>query len=253
METQAKHYTLPPLKTGANRWAVGDVHGHAKTLEHLVLQEMQLQKEDQLILLGDLVDRGPDAKGVFDFIFHLKEEGFQVHCVRGNHDDLMLDSWIESLHRSRKGIWIFKGPAPITANWLAMGGDETLMSFDVKRADHIDEKYAQFLEEMPHFIASEKHLFVHAGFDFSLDSIYENVEAMMWIRDYKVDLEKTQEKIIVHGHTPVSRELIESCIYDKREGFIPLDNGIYLSESGKGKLVAHCINSGKTIFQPNIG
>ena len=45
------------LDVGANIWVIGDVHGHFKTLKHLV-EKLNLNKHDIIILLGDIIDRG---------------------------------------------------------------------------------------------------------------------------------------------------------------------------------------------------
>ena len=46
------------LDEGGNVWAIGDVHGYADTLLAL-LDSLKLSSRDRVVLLGDLVDRGP--------------------------------------------------------------------------------------------------------------------------------------------------------------------------------------------------
>jgi len=71
------------------RYAVGDIHGGAKTLRAL-LDRLSLKHEDRLYLLGDYVDRCNDGKGVLDTILQLMDSGYDVRPVRGNHEDMML-------------------------------------------------------------------------------------------------------------------------------------------------------------------
>ncbi|MEI6208859.1 MAG: metallophosphoesterase [Desulfuromonadales bacterium] len=78
------------LKT-RNRFAIGDIHGGVKTFRAL-LGRLYLNHCDHLITLGDYVDRGPDSKGVLDTIMGLKDAGYHVTALRGNHDDMMLKS-----------------------------------------------------------------------------------------------------------------------------------------------------------------
>ncbi len=65
--------------------AIGDIHGCNKTFKAL-LDQINLSKDDELTLLGDYIDRGPDSKGVIDTIINLQSSGYQVRALRGNHD-----------------------------------------------------------------------------------------------------------------------------------------------------------------------
>ncbi|MCC6412552.1 MAG: metallophosphoesterase, partial [Saprospiraceae bacterium] len=63
------------------KYAISDIHGCNKTFLAL-LENLDFSKADELYLLGDYVDRGPDSKGVFDTIFRLQSEGYKVQCLR---------------------------------------------------------------------------------------------------------------------------------------------------------------------------
>ena len=80
-----------------NRWVVPDIHGHIKTLRALIEERIELQKSDSIYFLGDYIDRGPDSKGVIDYIMSLQSFGYDVHCIRGNHEDYCLRAWEEAL------------------------------------------------------------------------------------------------------------------------------------------------------------
>ena len=73
------------------QYAIGDIHGCSKTFKEL-LDKIGLIEGDELYLLGDYIDRGPDSKGVIDTIFELREKGFKVICLRGNHESMLLDA-----------------------------------------------------------------------------------------------------------------------------------------------------------------
>lgn len=65
---------------------VGDIHGMLSEIRDLI-QATGLTKEDTLVLVGDLVDKGPDSPGVVRFLRGLREEGFSVVLVLGNHEE----------------------------------------------------------------------------------------------------------------------------------------------------------------------
>ena len=67
---------------------VGDVHGQRETFECLLEKARYSPAEgDRLLMLGDLIDRGPDSPGMFEWL-----QRDDVYCIRGNHEQLMLDA-----------------------------------------------------------------------------------------------------------------------------------------------------------------
>src|SRR5690348_12378540 len=97
--------------------AIGDIHGCARTFRRL-LEKVELDRADTLYLLGDLIDRGPDSKGVIEMILKLLEDGFDIRPIRGNHEELML-------------LAIRSGVFEDLLDWLENGGGSTLMSYGV--------------------------------------------------------------------------------------------------------------------------
>ncbi len=71
-------------------FAIGDVHGCLHELKNLVEQKLKLRTDDKLVLLGDYIDRGPDSKGVIDYIMTLQKKGFDVVPLKGNHELMLL-------------------------------------------------------------------------------------------------------------------------------------------------------------------
>lgn len=106
--------------------AIGDTHGCYVQLYTLVTELISLSRNDRLVLLGDYIDRGPDSKQVMEFIMDLKDEGYDVIALKGNHEDMMLHAADSSLD---------------SYNWMLNGGYETLRSFDVVSVQNIDKQY----------------------------------------------------------------------------------------------------------------
>ena len=71
------------------RFAIGDIHGCCKTFRRL-LESLSLEKTDVVYLLGDLIDRGPDSKGVVEAVICLLADGYDIRSCLGNHEDMML-------------------------------------------------------------------------------------------------------------------------------------------------------------------
>ena len=74
------------------RIVIGDIHGCNKTFKKLLFEVLAISSEDKIYVLGDFVDRGPDSIGVINTILELKENAYHIYCLRGNHEQLMIDS-----------------------------------------------------------------------------------------------------------------------------------------------------------------
>ena len=67
-----------------SRYATTDLHGCLHTFRRLVEEKLRLTRQDELYLLGDYVNKGPDSRGVLDYLMQLQAAGYHVRCLRGN-------------------------------------------------------------------------------------------------------------------------------------------------------------------------
>ncbi len=224
------------------QFAISDIHGCATTFKAL-LRQIEFSIADELYLLGDFVDRGADSKDVFDHIFELQDSGHTVHCLRGNHEAMMLDSNI-SMDKHLM--------------WLRNGGRETLDSFGADNLAAIPRRYLNFINAMPYYLEVGNYLLVHAGFNFSIpvEDIFTAKDSMLWIRNWYRDINKTWlgERIIVHGHTPTIQSDIK--MRAKKLAILPaldIDAGCVYAHYGRGlgNLCAFELNTQQLYFQEN--
>lgn len=221
----------------AKRWAIGDIHGCSKTLKRLV-KRLELNKAtDELYFLGDYIDRGPNSRKVIKFIMKLRDEGFKVRALRGNHEDIMLRS-IQDTH--------------LMASWHKNGGLDTLRSFNVKDPADIRPKYLEFFRELEYCIVLKDFVLVHAGLNFIEPDPFQDKHAMMWSRNMKVIPAKIEYRQIIHGHTPVTLKKIKDTLKKKDPLTIDIDNGCVYKALGKGNLVALELGSKELVVQKNI-
>jgi serine/threonine protein phosphatase 1 len=217
------------------RFAIGDVHGCARTLRRLVTGVLRLTPDDELYLLGDLIDRGPDSKGVLDLISELGAQGIPVMAVRGNHEEMYL-------HAADS-----RGDMDL---WLSNGGQATLASFDADGPGDVPHRYQRYLRSLPYYLLRDDFVLVHAGLNFDIPDPFSDTEAMIWQRECRVDLKRTGGRRLVCGHTAVTRERLEASLSEDR---IMLDNGcVFADRSDMGCLAALELNSMTVSYQENV-
>lgn len=233
------------------RWVIPDIHGCSKTLRSLIELQIRPDKSDVLYFLGDFIDRGPDSKGVIDYLMQLETDGFTLRCLLGNHEDYCIKAWEEDLHKKPFLGMRFKGK--IQSVWEIHGGKETLDSFGVKFASQIPAQYIEWMRKLKLYFELDRFILVHAGLNFKIDDPLTDTFAMLWTREFKVEPGKIRHKKVIHGHVPVDLEFLDHVVKSPSYHFIDLDNGVYMDRrAGYGNLIAYELNSGEYLVQYNI-
>ena len=219
------------------RFAIGDIHGCSKTLRMMVEGVLLLKPEDTLYLLGDYIERGPDSVGVLDYLLHLKESGYDIHPLMGNHEEMLLNAVAD--------------PAA-SKLWYGNGGWETLKALGVDSPEAIPQRYLDFLSNLPNIATMDDYIFVHAGLDFrTYDPIRETpLRVKLWSRDFQLDAAKIDGRTLVTGHTVTPLFAIRDSLATHH---ITLDNGCYdKGEICCGALVALNLDTRELLVQENI-
>ncbi len=206
-------------------YAIGDVHGCAKTLDAL-LACLDLTPDDRVVFVGDYIDRGPDSRGVIDRLLDMEEaawlgNGPVCTFLRGNHDQMMVD------YLNGTGDYDL---------WRANGGVFTLESYASAGDVRIPTSHASFLAQTSILYETPDFAFVHAGLDPRL-SVEDNLrradpDILLWTRDHlDADL-SLWEKPVVCGHTPTTEPV-------DRPALIGIDTGaVFVGRPGLGRLTA---------------
>ena len=163
---------------------IGDVHGEAEVLEHL-LERLGYDANGNtaggrhLVFLGDLIDRGPDSPAVVDKVMQLVDKGV-AQCVLGNHELLLL------LGRAIPGNGWFVQPNP----------NEAPGEFDSARVDPSKiDAYVEFFSSLPAVLENESLRIAHACWhapsvaQLRADSVLKMSIADLY-RHYEVDVRK---------------------------------------------------------------
>jgi len=190
-------------------YAVGDIHGHLNQLDRaLALIAADGGPEAEVVFLGDLVDRGPDSRGVIDRLMQGQAAGRPWRVLRGNHDDMFrrfLHGGVVNNARIKSGLtWTHPrlgGLATLASYGIAAGeGTPESALFDAARGavalDHL-----AYLDSLPRRIEQGELLFVHAGIRPGVPLAAQDPEDLLWIRGAFLDDPRPHPWLVVHGHT----------------------------------------------------
>lgn len=205
------------------RLVIGDIHGCLTALETL-WEVVDPGREDLVVTLGDYVDRGPDSRGVIDFLLAKKETHRLVHLM-GNHEIQMIRALETRADRDR----FLSGMC---------GGQDTLDSYGGDFEDVPAEHWA-FMREAALYHELEDYLLVHAGVEADLPVDQQDQETYYYQRFYSQEPHHSG-KTVVCGHT------IQGDLPTRLEHAICLDTCAY----GGGWLSALDLDTGR-IWQTN--
>lgn len=166
--------------------AFGDIHGCLAPLQSL-LTMINPRYDDELIFLGDYVDRGRDSSAVLDYLVTVQQQ-HNAHFIMGNHEEMML--------MAREDEHTFR-------TWCRVGGYETLDSYDagykLQGLENVPTQHWSFLESCKSYIERDHYIFTHAVIDADLSLESQSVEALRWQKRNPIE-PHCSEKIVIHGH-----------------------------------------------------
>ena len=222
---------LPSVPAGERIYAVGDVHGRLDLFEAIIAaidadDAACRPAQTTVILLGDLIDRGPDSAGVIAAARAWGERR-AVRILLGNHEEMLLRALDSD---------------EVMRHFLRYGGRETVLSY-LPEPEHyhraelaearalmetaIPDHDLDFIRSFEDCIAVGDYLFVHAGVDPDTPMDAQRPGDLRWIREPFLSHAASFGPVVVHGHTITDKPVI-------RHNRIGLDTGAYRS----GRLTA---------------
>jgi serine/threonine protein phosphatase 1 len=191
-------------------YAIGDVHGRLAMLERLLANIEEhagaVEGDKTLVYVGDYVDRGPHSADVVARVRAGPPRGIDSQiCLRGNHEQLMID---------------YAEAKPGSDYWLEndLGGAATLKSYGGDGRRFLVD--VAWMESLPLYHRAGDYLFVHAGIVPGRTLEEQKPQDMIWIRDAFLNDMSDHGFIVVHGHTPTRDD-----IPDVKRNRINVDTG----------------------------
>ncbi len=187
--------------------ALGDIHGCHTALE-LVLDRLQLTAGDTLVVLGDIVDRGPGSKQAIDLMLEL-QQNCRVVFLLGNHEEMMLGG---------------KNGDSIEKMWLRYGGWETLSSYGGGYG-LVPDSHWEFLESALPYWETDSEIFLHANLEPGVPLPKQTGEWLRWTRLSGQEKPHECGRRAICGHTSLSQGIPWIL-----EGWVCIDTWCYGGE-----------------------
>lgn len=173
------------------KYVMSDLHGCYDAFIKL-LDLVKFNEKDELYILGDVIDRGPDSLKIVDYIMN-KEN---ITLILGNHEQMYIE-WFETSY---------------PYNWFGNGGRETFEELN-KRPVEFQYKLYKYFRKIPRMKIVDKFILVHAGLDLpswykrlSIDEILKSqtIHYNIWGRYHIGKYYELPDKYkVICGHTPV--------------------------------------------------
>lgn len=196
---------LPKVPEGERFYVIGDIHGRCDLFDELILA---IEEDDRrsgaadttVVLLGDLVDRGPESARVIETARQWGERR-KVRYIAGNHEEMFLESFEDR---------------EMLRHFLKHGGKETVLSYGIKKKRYneltmkelqtelhqlVPKKHRKFLAAMEDIVVAGDYVFVHAGINPKRSLEEQKPADLRWIRERFLKHREPLSHVVVHGHT----------------------------------------------------
>ncbi|HYJ44352.1 MAG: metallophosphoesterase family protein [Tardiphaga sp.] len=172
-------------------YALSDIHGCLDKLVALVERcRVNGGHSAKFVFLGDYIDRGPDSRGVLEFVIDLQRRmPSQVVCLCGNHEDLALNAIDDA---SQIDQWVVHN-----------GGDKALRSYGATHPSEVPADHVAWLRALVTHHDDGRRFFVHAGINPARPLDRQNRHDLLWMREPFLSDPRDYGRFIVHGHTPI--------------------------------------------------
>jgi len=200
---------------------VGDIHGCINEWENLLGAISFDRTADQLILLGDLMDRGPNSYGVYCKAVSLQEQMQERFVlIKGSHERFLLDDHLSIPHRLL---------------WPLIGKREAVRSFN-QQGRSMDESIPWFKKHCTLYYEADTFQCVHAG--VKSEVLSENDEYTLLMDHRCARQNRYTGKLTITGHV-VSKEPMYYDGSGKKGQMLPYNQRMPLPETG-----CMCIDTG---------
>jgi len=216
--------------------AISDIHGNLNLFKRL-LDKIHYTKDDVLILVGDITEKGDMSLETLRYIMELSKIN-EVHVVTGNCDTLWEDIKYEIDDANLLRYMIFRKNSILNEMCRELS-IEVNENSDIKYIKkQISENFStelNWLEQLPHIIETENFVFVHGG--ITSDNLEEQEASRVIKTDAFIEQGFNFSKYVVVGHWPTANYgRDKGCcnpIINKEQKIISIDGGNMIKDGGQ--------------------
>jgi serine/threonine protein phosphatase 1 len=194
-------------------YAIGDIHGHLGLLRaahDLIADDIARHGKGPVIHLGDLVDRGPDSRGIIDHLMQGLAGGENWVVLKGNHDR-MFRRFLRNPHEPEPGLrpdlgWLHPklgGPDTLRSYGVENAGDRPTAKVHAEAVSAVPQAHLDFIASCPTLHLAGDCAFVHAGIRPGVPLDQQTETDLVWIREPFLSEVTSHGPLIVHGHTAI--------------------------------------------------
>jgi serine/threonine protein phosphatase 1 len=194
-------------------YAIGDIHGHLSLLAQahaLIAADQALHGAATIVHVGDLVDRGPDSRGVIDYLMQGQARGQDWVVLKGNHDR-MFHLYLTGPEARDPGLradlsWLHPrigGAATLASYGVANAGDRPLAPVLAEAVAAVPQAHRDWLEALPGWHRIGGVIFAHAGIRPGVAMEDQTETDLCWIRAPFLEFTGDHGGLVVHGHTHI--------------------------------------------------
>ena len=203
MESEIKTNKIKIEKINENDYnrifVMSDIHGQYDLFLKM-LDRIDLKREDLLVIIGDICDRGKKSYEIYMKCMKMRKLGYNLKFILGNHEDMLLED-LENDYpiRYETEYSVFRNSKYFENKDMKNWHEENFL-------EEI-EWLVKWLKNCPLIISGNENIFVHAGLDLKKGLEKQEKETVLWIREEfwlmeNVELEEYKGKNIYFGHTP---------------------------------------------------
>ena len=226
MEGKLKEEKIKIEKINENDYnkifVISDLHGQYDLFLKL-LEKINLKREDLLVIMGDICDRGEKSYEIYMKCMKMIKLGYNLKFILGNHEDMLLED-LENDYplRYETEFSIYRNSKYFNKKSMEEWYEENFFK-EIKWL-------VRWLKNCPLIIYGNKNIFVHAGLDLKTGLRKQEKETVLWTRDKfwlmeNVELEEYKGKNIYFGHTPN----INGRISEKTDKIWDIDCGAFFT------------------------
>lgn len=217
------------------KYVMSDLHGcYDKFIQ--MIKTIDFKDNDELYILGDILDRGNKPLEILDYIVSHKN----IHLLKGNHEKIFQEFY----ETGDSYLWYCNGGQPTHSELL-------------EKPYYYEEELYKYIKKLPIIKVVDKFILVHAGLNFfnnynelELNEFLNNQdeETCLWTRE-NIDNEKQfKDYTVICGHTPIQAITYNYCEETqilKRTGTIYIDCGCCFE---KGRLACLRLDNMKEFY-----